>query len=205
MATYYSVDDVLAYMEIPLPDEDDISEDGFDGYIDQEEEEDANEGSEGEDSGDEELDGDEFDGDGEREGIPQFVGQDMTNKSPLEFLQLFITEEILQHIVQQTNLFAEQYIATHDVTPWSHVQQWHRSTHDVEELKRFLALVIVMGLVSYPSIEDSWVTSWPFATNTFSSVMPRDRFSLLLRFLHLSDSTKYVPKGQPGHDPLFKL
>ena len=26
-----------------------------------------------------------------------------------------------------------------------------------------------------------------------------------MKFLHLNDNTKYVPKGQPGHDALFKL
>ena len=35
--------------------------------------------------------------------------------------------------------------------------------------------------------------------------MKRDRFSLLMRFLHLNDSTQYRRKGEPGHDPLFKL
>ena len=35
--------------------------------------------------------------------------------------------------------------------------------------------------------------------------MSRDRFSLVLRFLHLNDSSKYKKKGEPGHDPLFKL
>ena len=36
-------------------------------------------------------------------------------------------------------------------------------------------------------------------------IMKRDRFSLLLRFLHLNDSSQYKKKGEPGHDPLFKL
>ena len=35
--------------------------------------------------------------------------------------------------------------------------------------------------------------------------MKRDRFSLVMKFLHLADIEKYIPKGQPGHDPLFKL
>ena len=35
--------------------------------------------------------------------------------------------------------------------------------------------------------------------------MKRDRFSLLMKFLHLNDSEKYIRKGQPGHDPLYKL
>ena len=33
--------------------------------------------------------------------------------------------------------------------------------------------------------------------------MKRDRFSLLMRFLHLNDSSQY--KGEPGHDPLYKV
>ena len=35
--------------------------------------------------------------------------------------------------------------------------------------------------------------------------MKRDRFSLILQFLHLNDSANYIAKGQPGHDPLYKL
>ena len=35
--------------------------------------------------------------------------------------------------------------------------------------------------------------------------MSCDQFSLLLRFFHLNDNTKYIPKGQPGYDPLYKL
>jgi len=58
----------------------------------------------------------------------------------------------------------------------------------------------VMGFVVLPQIEDAWSTKWPFAMPTFSSILKRDQFSLLLHFLHLHDSTKYIPKGQPGHD-----
>ena len=36
-------------------------------------------------------------------------------------------------------------------------------------------------------------------------IMKRDRFSLVLRFLHLNDSSQYIRKGEPGYDPLFKL
>ena len=35
--------------------------------------------------------------------------------------------------------------------------------------------------------------------------MKKDRFSLVLHFLHLNDSSQYRKKGEPGHDPLFKL
>ncbi len=35
--------------------------------------------------------------------------------------------------------------------------------------------------------------------------MKRDRFSLVLKFLHLNDNSHYIPKGQPGHDLLHKI
>ena len=35
--------------------------------------------------------------------------------------------------------------------------------------------------------------------------MKRDRFSLHMRFLHLNDNSNYRRKGEPGHDPLYKL
>ena len=62
-----------------------------------------------------------------------------------------------------------------------------------------------MGIIHYPHIEDYWATRWPFGTDAYRSIMKRDRFCLLLRFLHLNDSIKYIPKGQVGHDPQYKI
>ena len=256
MAGLYTVDDVLAYMDIPMPEDDDFSEDDFEGYLTNDEDNDEGHsggggdgGGDGGDCGDCDGGGDDGgggdcgdcgdcdggcdegdgsgdnggDGDGSEDGdgsdgdgsdgdnsLPEYTQHlgctcDMTNKAPIDFFQLFFTDRILESIVEQTNLFAQQYMEGHELSRRSRVQQWVRSVHDLAELKRFLALIIIMGLISFPSIEDCWVTSWPFATFTFSSIMSRDRFSLLLRFLHLNDSTKYIPKGQPGYDPLYKL
>lgn len=237
MARLYALNEVIAFMDIPLPEYDDLSEDEFEGYI----EDDGNSNGDNDGGGqdDEREDGDgggnsvndrggREDG-GENGGdnacgcddnssensdddptLPEYTQQphctqDMTNKSPLDFFQLFITDSILETVVAQTNLFAQQYLDSHELKQRSRVQQWVKSPHNMAELRKFLALIIIMGLISYPSIEDYWVTSWPFAISTFSSIMSRDRFSLLLRFLHLNDSTKYIPKGEPGYDPLYKL
>ena len=116
-----------------------------------------------------------------------------------------VTEEMLKSLVDQTCLYADQYLATHTLAKRSRVQQWMRKPFTIDELRKFFALVIVMGLVNYPRLEDYWATSWPFATHTFSSVMSRDRFSLILRFLHINDSAQYIPKGQPGYDAIYKV
>ena len=151
-------------------------------------------------------------GEGRHGSIPVFRGQpgcvvDMTNKEPIDFFSLMVPESLLQTICEQTLLYSQQYVTSNDISRRSRVrvQQWLRHEHDVKELKKFLACIIVMGVINYPAMEDWWCTSWPYATRSISSIMSRDRFSLFLRFLHLNDNTQYIPKGQPGHDPLFKV
>ena len=41
-------------------------------------------------------------------------------------------------------------------------------------------------------------------TTVHYQIIKRDCFSLL-KFLHLNDNSKYVKKGQPGHNPLSKV
>ena len=112
-----------------------------------------------------------------------------------------------QKVVDQTNKYADQFLASShgQLGDRSRVHDWKKSPHNLNELKKFIALVTVMGMVQLPLIEQAWSTKWPFASTAFSSVLKRDRFSLVLRFLHLNDNSNYIPKGQPGHDPLFKL
>ena len=89
---------------------------------------------------------------------------------PLDYFSLLVTDDMLEHIVSQTNLSAQQYISTNDLAPHSRVRRWSKSTNDLCELKRFLAIIIVMGLVRYPQIEDHWATLWPFTNSHCSSV-----------------------------------
>ena len=46
----------------------------------------------------------------------------MTNKAPIDFFQLFI-DTIVESIVEQTNLFAQQYTDSHELSRRSRVQQ----------------------------------------------------------------------------------
>ena len=75
----------------------------------------------------------------------------------------------------------------------------------MSELLRLLVLIITMGIVDLPSLKDYWSTSWPFCTPHFSSLLSRDRFFLLLKFLHLADNAQQAARDQPGYDKLFKL
>ena len=108
-------------------------------------------------------------------GIPNYMympgcTQPARDGTPLHFFQLFITDEILDDVVAQTQLYANQFIVAHTIGPRSRVQQWLQQEFSRDELKRFIALIIVMGLVNLPQIEDHWITSWPYSSQTCSKV-----------------------------------
>ena len=198
MESGYSVSDVLR----PL---DEGSDCDFDGYI---EEDDID--RESDDSGIDGNDNKNDKNDNKSEEIPIYQERagltvDMTNKLPIDFFHLLVTDEMLEGIVRETNLYAKQLMDAANLPPKSRANLWGNMTYDITELKKFLSLNIIMGLIHFPVIEDYWAKSWPFSTCTFSSVLKRDRFSLLLRFFHLNNGTKCIPKGQHGHDPLFKI
>ena len=125
------------------------------------------------------------------------------SESPLETFGLFFDEEDYETIASETNRYAAQFLNNKELKQKSRFQKWRDTT--AAEMKKFLALVIAMGILSQMDVTEYWtmnpVTSTPF----FPSVMPRDRFLILLTFLHLNNNEHYVPRGSEGHDPLFKL
>ena len=76
---------------------------------------------------------------------------------------------------------------------------------DVPEMKAFISELIVMGLCRRFSYRSYWSTNWLLDMPGFRSILPRDRFFAILRFLHLSDNSSDIPRGQPGHDRAFKI
>lgn len=230
MASRYSTQQVLdLFFDNDVNDEED-SEDEFEGYIDDNEigritydnQCDVVEvdGKCIDDIGREDDDGENLDEDEEFHvinngnvvtSLPEFqdpVGgtKDMSNKTPIEFFNLMVTDDILQNIVDQTNIYAEQYLEKREELPkQSRVHVWKKKIFSVSELLQFLGLIFTMGLIKYTKLEDYWATSWPFHIHTFSNIMSRDRFSVILKFLHVNDSFKFIQKGLPGYDPLYKV
>ena len=91
-------------------------------------------------------------------------------ESPLDFFSLLLTDDMLMHIVMQTNLSAQQFIESRELSRHSRVRRWSKGVHNINELRQFLAIIIIMGLVRYPQIEHHWATQWPYSNTHFSSV-----------------------------------
>ncbi|VDI01309.1 Hypothetical predicted protein [Mytilus galloprovincialis] len=72
-------------------------------------------------------------------------------------------------------------------------------------MRRFIALLFTMTLVCQLDVSEYWTTDPVTSTPFFRDIMARDRFYLLLTFFHLNNNENNIPRGQDGHDPLFKL
>ncbi|KAL2717491.1 hypothetical protein V1478_013191 [Vespula squamosa] len=117
-------------------------------------------------------------------------------KSPIDFYSLFLNEELIQMIVNQTNLYANQMIEKNQSEQLS---KWIPT--NTYEIKKFFGLNIWMGLVNFPSIKLYWTKNVLFAQSFSSTVMSRDRFEILLRMLHFADNEQI----SDPNDLLYKL
>ena len=108
-------------------------------------------------------------------GIPQYTLQPglvttQSDKSPLAYFSRFVTNAMLEDIIEQTKLYSEQYKSSNNITAKSRVSRWLKQEPTVPELLRFIAIILVMGFIKYPSIESHWSKSRPFVCDTFSKV-----------------------------------
>lgn len=121
------------------------------------------------------------------------------NSSPAQLFCRYFTDEVWELLVEETNRYANA-----NSSDARHARPWYDTT--VPEMKAFVGMLIIMGIVQLPRLELYWTTSHPLiATPGIASVMPRVRFEQLFRFLHLNDSNNQIPSGNPGHDKLFKV
>ena len=147
--------------------------------------------------------------------IPAFDGsssgatEDISGDEPVDIYQKFITNNMIQLILRETNLYGDQYVDSHinflQQHPRARAQSFIRRKFTAQEITRFIVLVITMGIVNLPSLQHYWSTAWPFVSNNANKIMSRDRFLLILKFLHLADNSKASPRGTSSYDKLYKL
>lgn len=120
---------------------------------------------------------------------------------PKDFVELFISDLLIQNIVDQTNLYADQCIQAMDGTSQhARIHAWKPVT--VSEMKVFLGLFFLTGIIHKPELDMYWSTDEMLATPYFSKVMSRNRFEIIWRFLHFNDNT-----ARPANDTdrLYKV
>ncbi|KAI0229469.1 Chimeric ERCC6-PGBD3 protein [Lamellibrachia satsuma] len=123
---------------------------------------------------------------------PEFAhpqtNEDGTLPTPLQSFRMFITEEMIELIVQYTNQYSLQKTGTSVNT-------------NVKEIEQLLGIVMRMGLVEMAGIRFYWEAATRYAP--IADVMPRHRCQLLLRTLHFVDNEKDDEERQ--NDKLWKI
>ena len=103
---------------------------------------------------------------------------------PVDYFNAFWGDDLWEHLVLETNRYADQEREKNPPPP--HAPKW--SDVDVDTMKAFMGLCMAMGILKVPHRNDYWrCRKFLFRTN-FNSVMPRDRFNLIWRYLHLNNN-----------------
>lgn len=109
--------------------------------------------------------------------------------SPLTYFKMFVDDECIAHITEQTNMYAMQKDAREIAVT-------------IHEMEQFLSILFV-GLFPCPSYRMYWAGDSRF--NVVADTMSRNRFETILRYLHFNDNTAMLPRNHAEYDPLFKV
>lgn len=111
------------------------------------------------------------------------------NQNHLVFVDLYLADVVINLIVEETNRFADQFIQG-DIDPDNTcLAQWEPVTF--LEIKKFIGVMLLMGIIYKPSLHMYWSTDIDYSTQVFSQIMKRDRFFLILKFLHFHDNDAF--------------
>ena len=62
-----------------------------------------------------------------------------------------------------------------------------------------------MCLVSKPRITDYWNTDVTLDSSFAGKIMKWDKLFSIYFMFHVNNNSKYIPRGQPNHDPIHKI
>nr|XP_031842151.1 piggyBac transposable element-derived protein 4-like isoform X2 [Nomia melanderi] len=115
----------------------------------------------------------------------QFIGKPGLKKSvqeqtPFSYFSLFFTSTFLKLLVTETNAYAE-ILFLQEYGERTRISDWKDTS--VDEIKIFLGILFLMGLIRINRMNDCWKKHYLFNL-PFGKFMGRDRFLLLLRCLH---------------------
>ncbi|XP_047143975.2 piggyBac transposable element-derived protein 4-like [Hydra vulgaris] len=100
----------------------------------------------------------------------------MDCKEPVDYYNLFMNNELIDFIVEETNRYGptkdSNYLPTNNM-----------------EMRKFMAIILQMGYVVLPKLDDYWSSDPAISGKAIcGGVMTRKRFYSLMRSLHFADN-----------------
>ena len=111
-------------------------------------------------------------------------------ETPLQFLQLFLTKELLLYLMAETVDYA--HYMRYDV---GMTLSYKWGGCNLADMAQYLGLVIFFGLLPAADVRNYWRRHYFMATPNVPALMPRDRFLALDRYFH-AFNRRALPRGQ---------
>ncbi|KAI8432777.1 hypothetical protein MSG28_013736 [Choristoneura fumiferana] len=112
-------------------------------------------------------------------------------ETPVQFYLYLFPPELIQMIVEQTNLYV--------------VQKDPSNTFRVSEIdiRQFIGIIYLMSLIKLPRVTSHW--SAILGTELIQQTMALNKFEKIRQLMHFNDNSKTVPRNNPNHDRIFKI
>ena len=127
----------------------------------------------------------------------QATGPTMVPDTMREVFMEIFNHEIVDYIVQETNRYACSVMGEARYEKWETVKR--------EDLHAYFGIMVMMGLVDLPCLQDYWKRDPLFYCPFIAERMARDRFLNIHKYLHFVDNDTLVRPGEPHYDRLCKV
>ena len=107
----------------------------------------------------------------------------------LGFVQLFLTRELLEYFVDETNDYARYCREELHVTL---SYKWHRC--NMTDMAHYLGLLVFFGLLICGDVRQYWRRGFFMATPNVAGLMTRDAFLAMDRYFHVFNQ-RAIPRG----------
>ena len=107
----------------------------------------------------------------------------------VDFFTFFFDEEIILSITEETNDFYHIQEEKTCISPQSRSHSWKDVS--MSEMYVFLALTMLMPFVNKRAIKEYLQTRNTILTPIFGKHMSRNRYALILQYMHFSKKKKY--------------
>ncbi|XP_054717507.1 piggyBac transposable element-derived protein 4-like [Uloborus diversus] len=115
-------------------------------------------------------------------GSPGLKERIQNAADPMEYFNIFFSDDIVEHIACETNRYAKDYLNDVTLKPHSRANKWKPTSP--EEIRVLLAIFIIQSIVQKPKESLFWTRRTSIETPFFRNVIPQKRYYLLTKFLH---------------------
>ena len=118
---------------------------------------------------------------------------------PIALFRQFYDDKIIDLMVSETNKYAEQFLASHQLQRSARMRRWTDVT--TTEMEKFLGIILATGLIQLPKMEDYWKKDDFYYHPMFHKLyITYNRFVLLLKNWHVTGN-----QTAPTDDWLYKV